>query len=63
VTAKGDLRLRPALKRGGGWGTARWGSKGVREDLIVLDLQDNAQLIYDEFGVYNGPLGIPCDDM
>jgi hypothetical protein len=41
-----------------------WIQHKVPSKLISLPVEDNAQLIYSELGVYAGePLGTPCDDL
>jgi hypothetical protein len=41
-----------------------WAQGKKQTKLIVLPVEDNAQLIYTDLGVYTGqPLGTPCDDL
>jgi hypothetical protein len=55
-TAQGKLRLSHEPQE------AEWIAPAGRQKLQMLDLYENARLIYGELGVYkNQPLGTPCD--
>ena len=56
ATKSGELKL--VL----GKNEASWVHGKKATDLILLPLEENAQLIYSDLGVYSGqPLGTPCD--
>jgi hypothetical protein len=53
VTPQGKLRLA---------GGAEWASTGASPlPLKALDLEDDARMAYTELGLYDEPLGTPCD--
>jgi hypothetical protein len=56
ATKSGELKLVLGKKE------ASWVQGKKAKELILLPLEDNAQLIYSDLGVYSGqPLGTPCD--
>ncbi len=57
-TRPGALSLVPSKS------TASWIVGKKKDELMFLPVEDNAQLIYGELGVYKGErLGTPCDDL
>jgi hypothetical protein len=58
ATKKGELRL--VLNKG----DTIWMQGKKQSKLMFLPIEDNAQVIYNELGVYAGEkLGTPCDDL
>ncbi len=57
ATTSGDLKIVTGEK-----GKAYWKKGGKKEDLTLLEPQDNRYLIYSELGIY-GSIGTVCDDM
>ena len=57
ATTGGDLKIVTGEK-----GKAYWKKGGKKEDLTLLEPQDNKYLIYSELGIY-GSIGTVCDDM
>jgi hypothetical protein len=56
ATKSGELKLVLGKKE------ASWVQANKAKNLILLPIEDNAQLIYSDLGVYSGqPLGTPCD--
>src|SRR5262249_36553867 len=56
ATKSGELKLVLGKKE------ASWVKGKKAKELILLPLDENAQLIYGDLGVYSGqPLGTPCD--
>jgi hypothetical protein len=58
ATTNGDLKLVTTSKQGH---EAYWKKGGKKEDLTLLEPQENRYLIYSELGVY-GTLGAVCDE-
>jgi hypothetical protein len=58
ATKTGQLRL--IL----GKSESTWVHGKIKKKLVLVPVEDNAALIYNELGVYTGqPLGTPCDDL
>ncbi len=57
TTRQGDLRLTIGKQKGS------WLKKGVKQKVLLVPIEDNLSMIYNELGAYEGArLGTPCDD-